>query len=356
MCIRDRFKMGKHTSEQPMAVVNMTSMSWSEMFGEDMALNDQGHGVRFSQVGDGDAVYLLEHTRERALHWIWPTGATGSRVLVEGMDQPCSEPIELETLSSSPRVFFVHNFMNEREIDFIKAQAVDQSNPYSMRPSTTGHKSWVEDQSEEEKAASRGSQRTSQNAFVINGEIPQRVRQRAFRLLRLPWDEALADGLQVLRYEPGQAYITHTDYFETNTSPDFNWDPTKGGSNRLATVFLYLADVEEGGATVFPDVACDSGLCNRTEVPVQAKTMFPPDSWEAEMVQSCASSLAVTPKKGGAILFYHQHPDGRLDPRSRHGACPVISGQKWGANMWAWNACRFNMCKDPQQPVRELRR
>ena len=54
----------------------------------------------------------------------------------------------------------------------------------------------------------------------------------------------------MLRYEPGQAYVPHSDYFALGTSQDHNWDARHGGANRFATVFLYLSDVAQGGETV----------------------------------------------------------------------------------------------------------
>jgi hypothetical protein len=44
----------------------------------------------------------------------------------------------------------------------------------------------------------------------------------------------------VLRYQLGQAYIGHTDYFPNKqVDTTWNWDPMNNGSNRFATVFLY---------------------------------------------------------------------------------------------------------------------
>ena len=36
-----------------------------------------------------------------------------------------------------------------------------------------------------------------------------------------------------------------------------------------------------------------------------------------------------------------QLPDGRTDPRSEHGGCPVLAGTKWAANVWVWNGPRY---------------
>ena len=46
------------------------------------------------------------------------------------------------------------------------------------------------------------------------------------------------------------------------------------------------------------------------------------------------------PRKGDALLFYSQKPNGELDPMSLHGGCPVVQGQKWAANLWIWNLPR----------------
>lgn len=51
------------------------------------------------------------------------------------------------------------------------------------------------------------------------------------------------EGMQVLRYQGGEKYDAHYDYFSDSEN-------VKNGGNRVATVLMYLADTDEGGETV----------------------------------------------------------------------------------------------------------
>lgn len=156
----------------------------------------------------------------------------------------------------------------------------------------------------------------------------------------------MADGLQLLRYRQKQAYIPHHDWFDDGADPDFNFDPATDGSNRFATVFLYLSDVDLGGQTVFPMVdapAADIAQVERDSLPPIATQLFTEADWELDVVRKCYSKLAIKPKKASAVLFYSQDGSGGLDTMSLHGACPVLEGTKWGANLWVWNKARHGL-------------
>ncbi|CAM9298641.1 unnamed protein product, partial [Ectocarpus sp. 4 AP-2014] len=73
------------------------------------------------------------------------------------------------------------------------------------------------------------------------------------------------------------------------------------------------------------------------------------NGWEEKLLLQCRRHMVVAPKRGQAVLFYNQHPDGRKDLSSEHGACPVIEGQKWAANLWVWNGPRYGLSSvDPE--------
>ena len=42
-------------------------------------------------------------------------------------------------------------------------------------------------------------------------------------------------------------------------------------------------------------------------------------------------NLSLWPRKGSAAFWYNLLPNGELDERTRHSACPVLIGSKWGA-------------------------
>nr|GMD59977.1 prolyl 4-hydroxylase 1 isoform X2 [Ipomoea batatas] len=44
--------------------------------------------------------------------------------------------------------------------------------------------------------------------------------------------------------------------------------------------------------------------------------------------------LCVKPTKGNAVLFWSMGLDGESDPKSLHGGCEVLSGEKWSATKW----------------------
>lgn len=336
--------------------------------------NDLGQIVQ-SPLHFLNGTALYRGPEKPGTHFQWPAVRVGYKRPVPGVYGGNGKQIELETLTepsphastSDPRVFYIHNFLSPEEADeFVRYSTADE-NPYKMAPSTGGtHKAWNQG-----GASARLDTRTSENAFDISTQNSRNVKKRAFRLLRMGgYMENLADGIQVLRYQLGQAYVAHHDYFPEHQSEDHQWDPALGGSNRFATVFLYLSDVEQGygGQTVFPKsdrltIDKSEELVKRLgEAPsLEEQKEFIKDaglkegSWEEALTKSCYAKFAVPPRRGDAILFYSQRPDGHLDINSLHGACPVLKGTKWGANLWVWNACRYSQCKgDPLHPAEEL--
>merc|ERR1712050_619051 len=79
----------------------------------------------------------------------------------------------------------------------------------------------------------------------------------------------------------------------------------------------------------------------RTRAMMQASQFYETGAWELGLQSECYSKLSVKPVRLGASLFYHQDPmTGKLLESARHGACPSLTGTKWGANLWVWNKAR----------------
>ncbi|GAB2300418.1 Probable prolyl 4-hydroxylase 3 [Dionaea muscipula] len=204
----------------------------------------------------------------------------------------------VEVLSWEPRAFIYHNFLSKEECDYLIKLAKPKMVKSTVVDSKTG-------KSKDSRV------RTSSGTFLKRGmdKVVKDIEKRIADFTFIPVEHG--EGLQVLRYEEGQKYEPHYDYFVD----EFN---TKNGGQRVATILMYLSDVEEGGETVFPS----------------ANTNFSSVPWWNELSECGKKGLSVKPKMGDALLFWSMRPDGSLDPSSLHGGCPVIRGNKWSCTKW----------------------
>jgi prolyl 4-hydroxylase len=239
--------------------------------------------------------------------WIWPGVRKGFMRQVR-LDDEGRNNVTLETLSLHPLVLSVKGFLTMDECHEIQTQAgpTMQYSGVSLMDADAGRPS--------------SDFRTSQSTFLDSRYHPflKSIEGKTASLVRLPTNHQ--EAVQVLRYGNSEKYDAHHDYFEPSMyQNDAHTQELigKGLRNRMITVFWYLSDVAAGGETVFPRMD---------------KVRTPPRDLECQM------GLRVRPEAGKVIIFYSQTPDGKLDPYSLHGACPVKEGIKWAANKWVWNA------------------
>lgn len=145
---------------------------------------------------------------------------------------------------------------------------------------------------------------------------------------------------------------------DTTGREPHDYDSARKGGNRFATILLYMSDLREGngGETVFSEAwPADIPESERANLPSALSalrqsgeaTVLRKGSWEEEMVATCRSRLSIRPNSARAVLFYSQHPSGEQDLMSKHGGCPVLEGEKWAANLWAWNTPREGFAGSP---------
>lgn len=303
----------------------------------------------FNQVGDllsnwtdfhdNDHIYVVP----LGSWFIWPAVKVGHKITIPDSYLPApvdKMPVEMETISLFPRAFRLKNLFTKEE-----AEAVIAYNTPKLQRSKVGAPSSSLTEEEREKDIKITNIRTSYNSFDSHSPAAEAIIQRCYQLLRIPYNNVTADGLQLVRYAEKQAYDIHTDYFPIAYKPPNNFDPSPlaGGSNRFATIFMYLTNVEQGGETVFPHGERLPSQDEGNTTLMDPSEVFSEDSWEHAMVKICRTSLATKPIQGEAVLFYSQTPAGTLDPYSEHGGCPVLKGDKWGANLWVWNGARLSM-------------
>jgi prolyl 4-hydroxylase len=110
-------------------------------------------------------------------------------------------------------------------------------------------------------------------------------------------DHFLGECMQAQKYEPGQYFKEHWDYFDPDTKEYDVYCEWMG--QRSWTTMLYLNDVEEGGETYFKHL-----------------------------------NLKIKPKAGLLLAWNNLHPDGRPNIKTMHEALPPLSGEKYIITKW----------------------
>ncbi len=191
----------------------------------------------------------------------------------------------VEVLSRSPLVVLYHNFLSEKECNWL----IREARPQLTRSTVVGD---TPSGSKVDRA------RTSEGMYFYNtkkGSVLDDLEKRIAEVTMLPKENG--ENIQVLRYSPGEEYLPHFDYFNPNSSAERRHFDR--GGQRLATFIMYLHTTEDGGETVFPRL-----------------------------------DIKVKPVRGNALLFYNCDAKGVVDTRTLHGGAPVISGEKWIATRW----------------------
>ena len=185
--------------------------------------------------------------------------------------------------SSDPIIYVVDDFISEDE-----CQEFINCSKDKLQPAT------VVGLKEELKLKDR----TNEFAWLEHhaNESIHEVSKRLSILVQMPIRNA--EMFQVVHYESGTEYKPHFDSFDQSTELGKKyWEP---GGQRMITALIYLNDVEDGGATYFPEL-----------------------------------NISINPKKGNVLVFHNTISETtNINPRSLHAGMPVSSGEKWAANLW----------------------
>lgn len=144
-------------------------------------------------------------------------------------------------------------------------------------------------------------QRISETAWIsdFHDSRIRRISKRIQHITGLSTSDNDAEPFQVVNYGIGGQYSPHYDFLLSADQVQLLVNDTDFNGNRVVTFILYLSDVDEGGATIFP---------------------------------KC--QVAVHPLRGSATMWYNLNTSGIPDYETLHGGCPVLYGSKWIANKW----------------------
>lgn len=183
-----------------------------------------------------------------------------------------------QVLSDKIQLYVLENFITEAECDRIVEIAGLQLRPSTV---TTGEKNY----------------RTSSTCDLSLQDDPavKALDEKIAQTLGISLSHS--EGIQAQRYEVGQEFRQHTDYFQPNTKEYETFAGSRG--QRTWTFMVYLNNCQAGGGTNF-----------------------------------VALNKIFTPRKGMALVWNNLLPDGRPNPNTLHAGMPVEAGHKIIITKW----------------------
>lgn len=252
-----------------------TDWIWTNLYRglspQSLALELRKHGVKDEDIQAmmGDA---YDATTDQVDHQAISECAITRRV--------AETPGLKKLFTKKAQVFTWENFMSPEECQKTIA-LIDQN----LRPSTV--------------TDTRGDERVRTSSTCDLGETPEPfvygLDRKIAAGLGIHW--SYAEPNQGQKYEVGQEFKSHTDYFEPNT-PEFLPNTVERGQ-RTWTFMVYLNSTPEGGATRFP----------------RLNKLF-------------------RPKEGMAVIWNNLNPDGTPNPYTLHHGMKPRQGEKYIITKW----------------------
>lgn len=265
--------------------------AWQHWIKDNLARGCEAGGMEAVMVRDGRfdqrlARAAIEEARRGAGPAVrasaaqpMPDVATGRNTVFCG-----DRDVDILLALQSPRVVLLGNFLGADECE----ELVEYAQPRLERSPVVGDR---------DGGNQVHAHRTSRGAMLQRGESALVARIEARIAAVTGWPVERGEGLQMLRYEKGNEYRPHYDWFDP-TAPGPARHLERGGQ-RVGTLIIYLSDVEQGGATTFPE-----------------------------------AGLQIQPRRGHAVFFQNTDRNHAPDPRSLHAGEPVAVGTKYIATKW----------------------
>ena len=196
------------------------------------------------------------------------------------LTQPDSGSCALKILTNKLQIYLIEDFLSEAE-----CQEIIEMGQKQLRPS----KLTLDD--------IESSYRTSQTCDLglMNNPFIGVIDKKIYDALGIP--QEFSEVTQLQKYEIGQEFKQHTDYFKPNTK-EFEMNGLTNG-NRTWTFMIYLNNVPRGGGTHFYAI-------NKT----------------------------IIPRRGMAVVWNSLYPNGEVNPDTLHSGLPIEEGQKYVITKW----------------------